>query len=751
MSVEKVLVVVESPKKAKTISSFLSKSNDGRKYDVLASYGHVRDLIPKNGAVDTEHGFKMNYEVLQDQKKHVDKIVKSAKKSDLILLAPDPDREGEAIAWHILHILCDSQAKIEEKVARVVFYQVTKNAVLEAIQSPRKIEPSLVNAQQARRALDYLVGFNISPLLWRKIRPGLSAGRVQSPALRLIVEREDEINAFIPKEYWDFEAITHVDSQAFKAKLTHFKKEKLEQFSFTSEAQAKAVEQTINSMDPQSLTASKVTKKQRKRNPSAPFTTSTLQQDASRKLGFGTSKTMRIAQQLYEGIEINSEQVGLITYMRTDSVSLAKEAIAAIRQHVTKAYGENYIPDKPNFYKTKSKNAQEAHEAIRPSEVHLTPQKVQKFLDKDQQRLYTLIWQRAVASQMSHAVFDQVQVDLTHTDICQFRASGSTINFPGFLSVYDSQDEQDHKLPEIEEGMTVPIDQFSKNQHFTEPPPRFSEASLVKTLEEYGIGRPSTFTSIISTLVKREYVSLDNKRFFATDVGRYVNRFLTMHFPKYVDYEFTAQLEENLDEVSRNEREWVPVLDEFWRPLDVNISSVDESVSRQDATEIALDENCPECTKPLVRKLSKAGTFIACTGYPDCRYTRNENEENEEKLDKQCPECEHPLTYKYGRYGKFIGCTNYPDCKYIEKMPDVVIDVTCPKCNEGKFIQRKSRRGSTFYACNRFPKCKNAISHEPVSQSCEQCNHPIMMRKETKKNGIQFVCPECKHTVDANN
>ncbi|MDA9832195.1 type I DNA topoisomerase [Gammaproteobacteria bacterium] len=750
MAKERVLIIVESPKKAKTLGAFLKDAD--KKYDILASYGHIRDLIPKNGAVDIENNYEMHYEVVATQQKHVDKILKSAEKADSILLAPDPDREGEAIAWHIQTLLLASDPELAPKIARIVFYQVTKDAVIEAINQPRQIESSLVNAQQARRALDYLVGFNISPLLWKKIRPGLSAGRVQSPALRMIVDRENEISAFIPKEYWDFDANIGDEDTQFKAKLTHYQGEKLKQFTINNEQDATKLETSIQNMIPQELEITSITKKQRKKNPQAPFTTSTLQQDAASKLGFGTTKTMRVAQQLYEGINIHGEQIGLITYMRTDSVNLASSAITDIRDFVKKQFGNDYIPKVPNGYKTKSKNAQEAHEAIRPTHIDYAPDKIKSSLDADQLKLYQLIWKRSVASQMSCAVYDQVQVILDgQDDLCQFKASGSTLHFPGFLSVYQVDDEKDNKLPELKENQILKIIVFSKHQHFTEPPPRFNEASLVKTLEEYGIGRPSTYASIISTLVKREYVILESRRFFATDVGRYVNRFLTSHFTTYVDYEFTASLEESLDEVSRNEREWLPVLDGFWRPLNVNIEHVSENVSRQEATEVPTEENCPDCEKPLVRKLSRAGVFIACTGYPDCKYTRSENGDDAEKeeLDKTCPECSSPLTYKHGRYGKFIGCSNYPDCRYIEKAPVKTIDVSCPKCETGLFVEKKSRRGSLFFACNQYPKCKYAISNEPVAAQCSECQWPIGMKKVTKKQGEQIQCPECKHTHDS--
>ncbi|HID81669.1 MAG TPA: type I DNA topoisomerase, partial [Thiotrichales bacterium] len=547
----KNLVIVESPAKGNTIKKYL-----GKDFDVLASYGHVRDLIPKTGAVDTEHDFAMKYQVIERNEKHVNKIAKALKKADTLYLATDPDREGEAISWHLYELLKERGLLENKRVERVVFHEITKGAVQDAIDNPRSLSHDLVDAQQARRALDYLVGFNLSPLLWKKIRRGLSAGRVQSPALRMIVEREEEIEKFIREEYWTIEADLTKDSQSFSAKLRTYNNNKVEQFTITNEEQATAATDTIKAAANGKLLVSKVEKKQRKRNPAAPFTTSTLQQEAARKLGFSTRNTMRFAQQLYEGIDLGSGPVGLITYMRTDSVTLANEAITELRELITQRYGADNLPDQPRVYKTKSKNAQEAHEAIRPTSALQAPDQIKAHLSSEQFKLYELIWKRTVACQMIHATMDTVSADLAAGDAHSFRATGSSIRHPGFMAVYlegtddrkKPSDKDERILPELNEGDMITLDAIRPEQHFTEPPPRYSEASLVKTLEEYGIGRPSTYASIISTLLNREYVELENRRFHPTDVGKIVNHFLTKHFANYVDYDFTARLEDELDE-----------------------------------------------------------------------------------------------------------------------------------------------------------------------------------------------------------
>jgi DNA topoisomerase-1 len=615
------LVIVESPAKARTIKKYL-----GKDFEVLASYGHVRDLVPKEGAVDTEHGFAMRYQPLEKNARHVEAISKALRKAKALYLATDPDREGEAIAWHLLEMLKERGEIGDRVVHRVAFYEITKNAIRAAVAEPRDVSAPLVNAQQARRALDYLVGFNLSPLLWKKIRRGLSAGRVQSPALRMICEREAEIEAFKAQEYWTLDGEGEHSSQTFPLKLVEYAGTKVEQFSFTNETIAREVERSIRSATGSdthgsgALKVLSIDRKQRRRNPAPPFTTSTLQQEAARKLGFNARRTMRLAQQLYEGVDIGEGSVGLITYMRTDSVSLASEAISEIRQVAVKLYGAEAIDPEPRFYKTKSKNAQEAHEAVRPTSASIVPADIERYLDPDQFKLYSLIWRRAVACQMTHATFDTVAVDLLagpdgparHL----LRANGSTLIKPGYIAVYQEGaddakvDDADHVLPPMDEGDTVSLVAIRAEQHFTEPPPRFSEASLVKALEEHGIGRPSTYASIISTLQDREYVDMDNRRFIPTDIGKIVNRFLTLHFNQYVQYGFTADMEDELDAVSRGEEEWTIPLAKFWTPFIQQVETIEKTVSRDEvaqARDVGVD---PKSGKPMTVRMGRFGPFV---------------------------------------------------------------------------------------------------------------------------------------------
>lgn len=611
------LLIVESPSKAKTLKKYL-----GRDFDVLASYGHVRDLIPKNGAVDPDHDFAMKYELIARNSRHVDAIAQAVKQAKHVYLAPDPDREGEAIAWHIAEILKQKKLLKDKTMQRVVFHEITESAVNAAIAAPRDIAMPLVNAQQARRALDYLVGFNLSPLLWKKIGKGLSAGRVQSPALRMIVEREEEIEAFKAQEYWTVHLSTHKGRQKFSARLTHLNGQKLDQFTLGEEG---ATHSAIARLKAAGETADviKIEKKRKQRSAAPPFTTSTLQQEAVRKLGFSSERTMRVAQQLYEGIDIGSGTVGLITYMRTDSFNLANEALDDIRTYIGKNFDADYLPAKPNFYRSKAKNAQEAHEAIRPTSIFRTPDSLRGHLTPDQLKLYGMIWKRALACQMSPAKFDTVALDLAvGKDAGIFRATGQSLVFAGFIAVYqegedDVDDEEETKLPVLEEGDTLPVDEITGEQHFTQPPPRYSEASLVKALEEHGIGRPSTYVSIITTLQNRNYVVLEKKRFMPTETGRAVNSFLTRHFTRYVDYDFTAKLEDQLDAISNAQKEWVPVLADFWQPFHTLLDEK-QTVERGEA----LDEACPKCGKMLFKYPSKRGFFVGCSGYPECDYTR---------------------------------------------------------------------------------------------------------------------------------
>jgi DNA topoisomerase-1 len=618
------LLIVESPSKAKTLKKYL-----GKDFEILASYGHVRDLVPKTGAVDPDDNFRMKYELIERNSKHVDAIAKAVKDVDIVLLATDPDREGEAIAWHLSEILKSRKALKDKKLKRVVFYEITEGAVKEAVANPRAISMELVNAQQARRALDYLVGFNLSPLLWKKIRRGLSAGRVQSPALRLIVERELEIEKFQTQEYWSIHFDSEKDRIAFTARLTHFAGEKLDQFAVGNAAREEEIRAFLDSHGKGSAQVREVEKKRKLRSPAAPFTTSTLQQEAVRKLGFSTDRAMKVAQSLYEGVSVGKVVTGLITYMRTDSVTLSKDAVSEMRGYITKNYGAEYLPKAPIQYRSTSKNAQEAHEAIRPTSIQRTPESVARYLNDEQRKLYEMIWKRAIASQMTPARFDTVAVDFTVGGAGNvFRATGQTMVFPGFYAVYhedldDAVEEEDKRLPAFEAGDAVKIQKLYGDQHFTQPPPRYSEASLVKALEQYGIGRPSTYASIISTLVNREYVILDKKRFMPTDVGRVVNKFLTEHFAHWVDYEFTAKLEDELDDIANGKEEWLPVLERFWKDFSAQIGEK-ESVSRKDVTQEQIEELCPKCGKhKLTIRLGRRGRFIGCPGYPDCDYTRN--------------------------------------------------------------------------------------------------------------------------------
>jgi DNA topoisomerase-1 len=611
----KNLVIVESPAKARTIEKYL-----GKDFQVLASYGHVRDLVPKEGAVDPEHGFKMKYQLIDKNEKHVDRIAKAVKDASSIYLATDPDREGEAISWHVYEVLKDRNLLDGKNVQRVVFHEITQRAINEAIEHPRALSDALVSAQQARRALDYLVGFNLSPLLWKKVRRGLSAGRVQSPALRLIVEREEEISAFKPREYWTIEATVSHEEQQFPARLWAFDGKRVEQFTFTDETGAKAAEQAIEDAAGGRLSVGKVDKRQRKRNPAAPFTTSTLQQEASRKLGFSAQKTMTIAQRLYEGIDTGEGAAGLITYMRTDSVTLANEALTELREVIAARFGKDNVPESPRMYKTKARNAQEAHEAIRPTSASNAPEEIKQFLDRDQFRLYELIWKRTVASQMIPAVYDTVALDLVpkarpESDIV-LRATGSVLVVPGYIAVYQEglddtvSDDQDKILPPLEEGDEINLESLSSEQHFTEPPPRYSEATLVKALEEFGIGRPSTYAAIISTLRNREYVEMENRRFVPTDVGRVVNRFLTEFFFPYVDYEFTARMEDALDAISRGEEECEPLLERFWKPFIERVEDIESSVTREQASQARILGTDPKSGRPVAVRMGRYGAFV---------------------------------------------------------------------------------------------------------------------------------------------
>jgi DNA topoisomerase-1 len=774
----KNLVIVESPAKASTISKYL-----GKDFDVLASYGHVRDLIPKDGAVDTENQFSMKYQVIERNEKHVKAIMRALKKADALYLATDPDREGEAISWHLVELLKEKKALDNKDVHRVVFHEITKQAVRDAVANPREISDDLVGAQQARRALDYLVGFNLSPLLWKKVQRGLSAGRVQSPALRMIVERELEVEAFKAREYWSIEADVSKNEQAFSSRLVSYKGDKVEQFSFENEDAAREVEKTILDAAAGEFNVLSVTKRQRRRNPTAPFTTSTLQQEASRKLGFNTQRTMRVAQKLYEGIALPGEdQVGLISYMRTDSVTLADVAVAEIRDVITERYGAENVPEEPRKFKTKAKNAQEAHEAIRPTSVARTPDDLKTVLDEDQFKLYSLIWKRTMACQMVPAVFDTVAIEMAAGPADnghRMRANGSVLVEPGFMAVYQEgkddakDDEGDRLLPEIDKGDTIKLDELRPEQHFTEPPPRFTEASLVKTLEEYGIGRPSTYASIIATLKNREYVEMDAKRFIPTDIGRIVIGFLTEHFTQYVDYDFTANLEDDLDLVSLGQKDWVPLLEKFWGPFHKLCEDKETSVTREQVAQARELGTDPKSGKPVTVRMGRYGPFVQIGTKDDeekpkfagLRPGQKMTEIDLEtamalfKLPRKLGETEDglPVSASVGRFGPYI---RYGD-KYVSMKEDDPYTVELPRALEliaEKILIDANRIILDFeaegiqvlngrygpYITNKEKNARVPKDREPKSLTLEECIEllaaaPVRGRRGKKKTAKKKV------------
>lgn len=744
----KRLVVVESPSKAKTIEKYL-----GGDYAVRASYGHIRDLPKSDLGVDVDDGFKVTYEVPPDSKKHVTALKKALKARDELILATDYDREGEAIAYHVATLLGvdPGQAK------RVTFTEITRDAILEAFRRPREIDLKLFDAQEARRVLDRLVGYKISPLLWRRVQPGLSAGRVQSVALRLIVEREREIRGFTPVEYWSVDARLTPEGQdpSFLARLVGVPEGRLasspDKKGVLLGAQAQA-EAHVERLRGATYRVAKVESKERKEGPRPPFKTSTLQQEAARKLGFGARKTMTIAQRLYEGVDLPGEgTVGLITYMRTDSLNLAEAALREIGELVRAEFGSGYGLSEPRRFKTRSRNAQEAHEAIRPTSVFRTPDRVSAALDRDQLRLYTLIWQRTVATQMALARFNQVGVDIeaiAGTAPYRLRATGRTMIFDGHLRVYaegrdDAQEEEgERRLPELSADQALSLLELLPEQHFTQPPPRFTEASLVKTLEELGIGRPSTYASIISTIQDRGYVRLQERRFFPNDVGEVVTDKLIEHFPDIVNVNFTAEMEEDLDEIAEGEMQRVQVLRQFYVPFSDALERAEEKFERYVED---LDEECPRCieegrTPPgrLQKRLGRYGFFIGCSRFADedggCKYIRNldgQERPEPETLDETCPDCGRPLQRKYGRFGPFIGCSGYPDCRYIKKEPPKTTGVTCPQCQQGEIVERRTRFGP-MYGCDRYPECDFAVNHPPVAhRPCPECGSLLIRRPKS--------------------
>lgn len=759
MTVENLLIV-ESPAKAKTINKYLGKT-----FKVIASFGHVRDLPKKNGSIDIKHQFNPKFQVIAKNKKHIDEIIADSKKCNTIYLATDPDREGEAIAWHIAQILKSKKETANKKVLRVTFNQITQKSVTEAINKPRDLDLNLIDAQLARLTLDYLIGFNVSPLLWKKIKSGLSAGRVQSPALRLICEREKEIKEFVSEDYFSIHLDTKKDSIKLDAKLIEYNKEKISTYSIKDEKIANKICDELKQYKETIVTD--IATKEKKRFALPPFITSSLQIEAYRKLGFNTDKTMKVAQSLYEGVDTSGDMGGLITYMRTDSVSIADQAIHEIREYIKSNYSKEYLPSQAINYKNKVKNAQEAHEAIRPTDINKTPAKIKSYLNIDQYKLYELIWQRALASQVTNALLETTNVTL-NVEKAYFLVTGVVIKFDGFMRVYlegkedniknDNEEENIINLPILKVNEKLAIDDIRNIKHKTEPKPRYSEASLVKSLEDLGIGRPSTYASIISTLKKREYVLMEKKRFIPTDIGTVVSQFLTTHLPKYVDYQFTANLEDTLDEISNGTKEKLPMLNNFWEELEKSIHEK-QSVARSEILSEKIDEKCPLCGKQLVVRLGRYGKFIACTGYPECKYMaktkdaaskENETTELEVVEGRKCPQDEGILVVRNGRYGKFISCKNYPKCKYIENINNnddgnsLKEQVTCPECKTGSIVAKKNRYGNWFYACNNYPSCKTLFNHPVINEECSNCHYPVLMHKVTKKNGDEYVCPKCK-------
>jgi DNA topoisomerase-1 len=729
----KQLVIVESPAKAKTISRFL-----GKNYTVLSSYGHVRDLPKSKLGVDVEHDFEPKYIVPRDKAKNVKPLKEAAKKADRILFATDEDREGEAISWHLAEIL-----NVEpEKLERITFHEITKRAIDEALKHPRPLDLNRVNAQQARRILDRLVGYELSPFLWRKVQKGLSAGRVQSVAVRLVVERERERDAFKPEEYWSVEALLSKDGVEFPSKLHARAGKKLDKLAIGSEAEAKAI---LDELTGAQYAVGEVTKKTVRRSPPPPFTTSTLQQDANNKLGLTARDTMRIAQQLYEGVDIPGEgSVALITYMRTDSVNLSDLFISEAREFIDTNFGGSYQLPEPRRFKTKSKGAQEAHEAIRPTDVRRTPDSLKDHLERNLWRVYDLVWRRAVGTQLPEAVFDATTVDVNAAS-CVFRATGSTITFDGYLKVYEEK-RKETVLPPLAAGDPLALVKLEHKQHFTEPPPRYSDATLVKALEEHGIGRPSTYAPTIATVIDRGYVERDDaKRLKPGQIAYTVNDILVEHFPSIVDLEFTAKMEEKLDDVAEGKEAWVPVLRAFYDPFHANLVEKERTVESKKPEDVATDIVCEKCGKPMVIKHGRFGAFLACTGYPECRNTKQIKEGAEgaqpevETTNEVCPTCGAPMVVKRGRFGPFLSCSRYPECKTIKRI-EKTLGIPCPKCGQGEIVEKRSKRGKNFFGCNRYPDCDFAVWSKPTGEKCPKCGSLLVY---AAKGAIRCSSKEC--------
>ncbi|HZT37430.1 MAG TPA: type I DNA topoisomerase [Bryobacteraceae bacterium] len=795
----KNLVIVESPAKAKTISKYL-----GKQYVVKASLGHIKDLPKKDLAVDIERGFEPRYEVIEGKKKLISELKTAAKSADAVYLAADPDREGEAICYHLQEELQDKRNG--RRVFRVMFNEITKNAIQKAFEKPLSVNINLVEAQQARRVLDRLVGYKISPLLWDKVRRGLSAGRVQTVALRLIVDREREIRAFQKREYWTIDA--HLSAKKPPVITARFSKRNDEAVEIPNEA---AAAELVAQVQDASFVVQSVVKREKKRNPVPPFITSTLQQEAARKLRFSVKRTMMLAQRLYEGVELGEEgSVGLITYMRTDSTRVSNEALGEVRGLIRSRFGSQYLPEEPNLYRSK-KDAQDAHEAIRPTSVERTPESVSKFLAEDELKLYRLIWMRFVASQMTPALFDQTTIDIAAEgkDGAKylFRATGSVQKFDGFLKVYeegkDQKDEEDeelkHKLPAVAEGEVLRLKSLEPQQHFTEPPPRYTEATLVKELEADGVGRPSTYASILSTIQEREYVKKEGGKFVPTELGMVVTDLLLESFNDLFDVKYTARMEEELDEIEEGKIDWRQAMSEFYERFEKDLEHAARNMTDIKRMERPTDLTCEKCGKPMVIKWGKHGSFIACTGYPECKNTRElavdlpdvegadlteqdsqeycencgrpmvlrkgrfgqfyacsgypdckttkrigatEQKQIDVPLEEKCPQCGNNLVLKHGRFGEFTACSNYPTCKYVKQK---TIGMACPNCSEGEIVERRSKRGKTFYGCNRYPDCDFVAWGKPLPEKCPECGSSYLIEKWLKAGPVA-QCPngECK-------
>ncbi|HEY4932308.1 MAG TPA: type I DNA topoisomerase [Terriglobales bacterium] len=809
----KGLVIVESPAKAKTIQKYL-----GAGFEVEASLGHIKDLPKKSLGVDLDNEFATEYEVIPGKEKVIARLKKLAKSAETIYLAPDPDREGEAIAAHLAEELGGERVdgkKLKKgsavvNIRRVTFNEITKKAVQDAFLHPRDIDRNLVDAQQTRRVLDRLVGYQVSPLLWDKVRRGLSAGRVQTVALRLIVEREREIKAFVKEEYWTIGAhLMGPNPPQFTANFIGIGDAK------TPVPNGEEAEKLRAALENADWSVRSVDKRERRRNAAAPFTTSKLQQDSSRKLRFSVKRTMMIAQRLYEGIDLGDEgTVGLITYMRTDSTRVSNDAIGEVREHIAKEYGKEFLPENPNAFKSK-KDTQDAHEAIRPTSASRNPEEIKQYLQEDEYKVYKLIWQRFVASQMNPAVFDQttVEIDATSGGVdYRFRVTGSVLKFEGFLKVYeeskDSKDEEDealkHKLPALSEGQKLTLKALDTEQHFTEPPPRFNEASLVKELEERGIGRPSTYSAILSTIQERQYVQKVGGKFIPTEIGLVVTDLLVENFKDIFDLQYTARLEEELDEIEDGKEQWKNALAEFYQKFEKDLHYAEkhmENVKRMekptdekcercgsplvikwgkhgsfyacssydktdpnsctftkenpidlpdldsaDLQETTQEEYCENCGRPMVLKRGRFGQFMACTGYPDCKTTRRLDQAKKVPdipLDEKCPQCGRNLLIRHGRFGEFVSCSGYPDCKYVKQN---LIGVKCPDCKDGDIAEKKARRGNFFYGCTNYPKCEFTSAFRPVAEECPVCKSPYLLEK-TLKDGVFLVCPNNKRTA----